>query len=153
MEPRIETLGSKKLVGMRMKMTFSDNRTAELWRWFMPRRDEVRVRLHPGFISMQIFEDLDDRGFRPDTAFEKWAAVEVADQEEIPFGMEPYALSGGKYAVFLHKGPEVRPQRRGSTYSEPGCLNRSMHWTIESISRFWQRITVRMIRMPWNYRS
>ena len=71
----------------------------------MPTRDEVRARLHPGFISMQIFEDLDDRGFRPDAAFEKWAAVEVADQAEIPFGMEPYALSGGKYAVFIHKGP------------------------------------------------
>ena len=105
MEPRIETLEPKKLVGMRERMTFSDNRTAQLWQRFIPRRAEVRARLGPEYISMQVFENLDERGFRPDTAFGKWAAVEVADHDGVPAGMEPYTLAGGKYAVFLHRGP------------------------------------------------
>ena len=36
--------------------------------------------------------------------FEKWAAVEVSDFDKIPDGMEPYALKGGLYAVFIYKG-------------------------------------------------
>ena len=105
MEPRIEILEPKKLIGMRMKMTFARNRTVELWRQFMPRSAEVRARLTPEYISMQIFEDLDDRGFLPDTRFEKWAVVEVARQDAVPEGMEAYTLAGGKYAAFLHEGP------------------------------------------------
>ena len=105
MEPRIEILESKKLVGMRMKMTFSDNKTGELWRQFMPRRGEVQGRLSSGFISMQIYDDLDDRGFRPETSFEKWAAVEVDPQQRVPDGIEAHTLSGGKYAVCIHEGP------------------------------------------------
>ena len=43
--------------------------------------------------------------FSPMTEFEKWAAIEVANIEEIPEGMEAYTLRGGQYAVFNHKGP------------------------------------------------
>jgi hypothetical protein len=32
MEPRIEMLTPKKLIGMRMEMSLLDNKTAELWR-------------------------------------------------------------------------------------------------------------------------
>lgn len=105
MEPRIETLGPKKLVGMRLEMTLATDRTATLWQRFMPRRAEVPNRLGRHFLSMQVFDLLPDQPFTPETPFEKWAAVEVSDHADVPAGMEPYTLSGGKYAVFVHHGP------------------------------------------------
>jgi AraC family transcriptional regulator len=106
-EPRIETLGPKKLVGMRMRMTLADLfiKTPQLWQRFSPRQAEIRERVGTDYVSMQIYEDLGDQGFAPDRAVEKWAAVEVSNQTAVPEGMEPYTISGGKYAVFVHEGP------------------------------------------------
>ncbi|WP_436518067.1 GyrI-like domain-containing protein [Ekhidna sp. To15] len=42
--------------------------------------------------------------FNPNTEFAKWAAVEVANFDDIPKGMNSYVLNGGVYAVFLHNG-------------------------------------------------
>lgn len=110
MQPRIEILesGSLKLVGIRMEMTFSDDRTRELWQRFMRRRHEIVPRDGSHFIAMQIFADLDPDGFKPHTRLEKWAAVEVTHHGQIPEGMESHTLSGGTYAVFLHHGPASR---------------------------------------------
>jgi AraC family transcriptional regulator len=36
LEPRIETMPEKKFVGKCIRMSFSDNRTRELWQRFMP---------------------------------------------------------------------------------------------------------------------
>jgi AraC family transcriptional regulator len=41
MHPRIETLPEKKLVGKWLEMSFANNKTAELWRSFMPRKKEI----------------------------------------------------------------------------------------------------------------
>ena len=38
----IELLVAKKLIGKRLSMTWQNNRTAELWRSFMPRRKEIK---------------------------------------------------------------------------------------------------------------
>jgi hypothetical protein len=45
MKPRIEIVKPKKLVGIHMEMTLSNNKTGELWRQFMPRRKEVKNRI------------------------------------------------------------------------------------------------------------
>jgi AraC family transcriptional regulator len=104
-EPRIELLPEKKLVGKRLTMTLSNNRTAELWGSFMPRRKEVRNTVSSDLYSMQVYDPLlDFKNFNPDTVFEKWATVEVSDFTDIPEGMESYILKGGLYAVFIHKG-------------------------------------------------
>lgn len=42
MEPRIETLNEKKFIGKRVIMSFSEDRTRELWQGFMPRRKEIK---------------------------------------------------------------------------------------------------------------
>lgn len=96
-------LKSMKLVGISMKMSLADNKTAELWQRFMPVCSEVKNRVNTDFISMQIYGE--DWTFSPDAQFEKWAAVEVSTFSEIPANMETYMLQGGKYAVFIHKGP------------------------------------------------
>jgi AraC family transcriptional regulator len=105
MNPRIEILSEKKLVGKRLKMSLAENKTFELWRNFMPRRNEIKNNLTADLFSMQVYDDAAYfQSFNPNAIFEKWAAVEVSDFENIPEGMESYILAGGKYAVFQQKG-------------------------------------------------
>lgn len=94
MEPRIENLEPRKLIGIRMEMSLSNNKTAKLWQQFMPRRDEVKNRTSSDYISMQNYGE--DWKFSPTEIFEKWATVEVSSFSEVPPEMETYLLEGGK---------------------------------------------------------
>jgi AraC family transcriptional regulator len=105
MQPRLENIPDKKLLGKRVRMTLAHNRTAELWSSLMPRRREIKNKLNDDLISMQIFdESFNFRNFNENTVFEKWAAVEVTDFDSIPQGLESAVLKGGLYAIFLHRG-------------------------------------------------
>jgi len=104
MKPRIETLTEKKLIGKLMSMTFSNNKTFELWQSFMPRRKEIQNNVSTLLYSMQIYEPSFFDHFSPDKEFVKWAAIEVADFDTIPDEMETFTLTGGLYAVFPYKG-------------------------------------------------
>lgn len=105
MQPRIELITAKKLVGKRKVMSFADNQTFRLWQSFMPGRKEINNTLKIELISMQVYPQLFDFTF-PDlnAGFEKWAAVEVSDFNRVPHDMETYILTGGLYAVFEYKG-------------------------------------------------
>lgn len=103
MYPKIQLLPSKTLLGKCMKMSFSNDRTGELWRSFMPFRKDILHKIGIDLYSMQIFDAMPD--FKSDATFEKWATVEVSAIEAVPEGMETYTLQGGLYAVFLHQGP------------------------------------------------
>jgi len=105
MESRIELIKPKKLIGMHMEMSLANNRTAELWQKFMPRRKEIKNRINSDYISMQVYDEYRENLFAPNTLFEKWAVVEVSTFDELPEGMETYSLPGGMYAVFIHNGP------------------------------------------------
>jgi len=105
MESRIELIKPKKLIGMHMEMSLANNRTAELWQKFMPRRKEIKNRINSDYISMQVYEEYRENLFAPNTLFKKWAVVEVSTFDELPEGMETYSLPGGMYAVFIHNGP------------------------------------------------
>lgn len=106
MKPRIEEITAKKLIGMRIKTSLAENKTAHLWQKFMSRKDEINSQKNSGYFSVQIFpEDLSFKDFDDKVIFEKWAAVEVKDVDKIPEDMETHALSAGKYAVFIHHGP------------------------------------------------
>ena len=105
MEPRIEIIAEKKLVGKRMTMTFADNKTFELWKSFMSRRKEIKNNQTNDLFSLQVYnESFDFQNFNIHVPFEKWAAVEVSDVDSIPDGMESFTLTGGLYAVFHYKG-------------------------------------------------
>jgi AraC family transcriptional regulator len=103
LEPRIEKIESKKLIGIHMEMSLANNKTGELWQQFMPRRSEVKNRTTTDFISMQSYGE--GWNFSPTAIFEKWATVEVTSFNEVPSKMERYLLEGGEYAVFEHHGP------------------------------------------------
>lgn len=105
MEPRIEILAPKLLVGKRITMSFANNRTAELWGSFMPRRREVVNIVGSDLYSVQVYgADFSFMQFNPNVFFEKWAAIEVNDSGTIPEGLELFKLTGGQYAVFSYKG-------------------------------------------------
>ena len=105
MQPRIETLTEKKIIGKRLTMSFADNQTFKLWQSFVPRRKEIKNNLTTELFSMQVYPQSFDFTFSNLKAeFEKWAAIEVADFETLPTEMETYILTGGLYAVFDYKG-------------------------------------------------
>jgi AraC family transcriptional regulator len=106
MEPRIETLPEKKLIGKSLTMSLTNNRTSELWRSFMPERKEIKNSVSTDLFNLQVYPDsYSFKQFNYGAEFEKWAAVEVSDFNEIPEGMKTLDLKTGLYAVFIHKGP------------------------------------------------
>lgn len=104
MTPRIETLDEHKLVCLRATMSLTKNTTRELWREFMKRRHEIRNCVGTDLYSIQIFDELYFKAFNPHSEFEKLAAAEVSNFNDVPPGMDTFTLPSGLYAVFLHKG-------------------------------------------------
>lgn len=104
MTPRFETIDEKKLVGLRLSMSFANYNVGKLWQAFMPRRKEIKNNLSSDLISMVIYKPNHFEDFKPTNEFERWAAVEVTDFYNVPTEMETFVLPSGKYAVFHHKG-------------------------------------------------
>lgn len=102
---RIETLLEKKLVGKHLTMSLTENRTAELWRSFMPQRNIIQNSISANLFSLQMYdESYSFSEFDPNATFEKWAAVEVSDFAVATDGMEMLTVPSGLYAVFEYKG-------------------------------------------------
>lgn len=105
---RIENLSSKKLIGKRITMSMADNRTAELWRSFMPLRKTIPNTIGTDLISMQVYPSAySSSNFDMRATFDKWAAVEVSDFDAVPDGMEAFTIPAGLYAVFIYKGNPI----------------------------------------------
>lgn len=119
-EQKIVTIPAKKLVGMNIRTSLSDNRTFKLWSTFKPRVREITNRKNSDFYSIQIFDgDLAIDKFTPQTVFEKWAAVEVDSFEQVPDGLKTFTIPAGRYALFIHKGlPEMFPKTSQYIFEE-----------------------------------
>src|SRR6187549_430366 len=105
MNPHIQILPERKLIGQKIEMNFAENKTFELWKSFMPRRKEITQVMNIDLISMQIYpEGFSFEKVNMHSPFTKWAAVEVSDFSSVPEGMETFILEKGMYAVFQHKG-------------------------------------------------
>jgi AraC family transcriptional regulator len=104
MKPRIEILSEKKLIGKRMTMSLSNNKTPELWKSFMPRRKEIENNIGTNLYSMQIYDPFYFSNFDSNANFEKWATIEVTDFDKVPDEMDTFTISSGLYAVFTYKG-------------------------------------------------
>lgn len=97
------------MIGKRLTMSLVNNKTAELWKSFMPWRKEITNKLTNDLISMQVYQPSYFTNFDPASEFEKWAAVEVADFNKVPNDMETFTLTGGLYAMFNYTGPANNP--------------------------------------------
>ena len=104
MNPRIEILKEKKLIGKKLTMSFSDYKAAELWKNFMPRRKEITNNLNNDLISVSVYRPKFYEEFNIENRFEKWATVEVSDLGNVPGDMGTLILTGGLYAVFDFRG-------------------------------------------------
>lgn len=105
MEARIEILKEKKLIGKHIDMSFIENKTFQLWNGFMPRRKEINNTIDTNLYSLEVFPLNHFDNFDPNNNFQKWAAVEVSNFDDIPLEMETLIIPTGLYAVFIHKGP------------------------------------------------
>jgi AraC family transcriptional regulator len=111
MQPRIQNLPEKKLVGKRITLSLAHNKTAELWSNFMPRRNELIHAMNTSLYSVGVYPPLYFTRFNPQTEFEKWAAIEVSSFDQVPADMETLTIPAGQYAVFVHRGPvSLAPQ-------------------------------------------
>lgn len=104
MEPEIIHTKAKKLVGMTMEMSFTDNKTSELWRSFMPRKNEIKHTRNENLISLQNYDPNFFQRFDPNKSFRKWCLREVESFDLIPDGMVTFELPEGQYAVFTYRG-------------------------------------------------
>lgn len=109
MIPKIKHLDEKKLIGKRLTMSLTSNKTRELWQSMMPKRNTIKNNVTKDLISMQVYGPAHFSDFNPNKEFEKWAAVEVTDFEHVPADMETFLLPGGLYAVFDYKGSSNDP--------------------------------------------
>jgi len=104
MEPRFEIISQKTFVGMRVQMSFTNNKTFKLWNSFMPRRKEIENTKGSELYSIEVYNSHFFEQFNPKNEFNKWAAVEVTDCSNLPNEMETLTIPQGLYAVFIHKG-------------------------------------------------
>lgn len=104
MKPRIVNLIEKKLVGKNLIMSLENYKIAELWKDFIPRRKEINNTLSDDLISMVVYNPNHFLDFKPTNEFEKWAAAEVSNFDNVPSNMQTFTLCGGLYAVFDYKG-------------------------------------------------
>lgn len=89
LQPRLLHRPATHLIGMRVELSLSDDRTRALWQRFRPRVREIENRLGNSFFSVQCYPPgFRMENFTPATRFERWAAVEVAATGDIPAGME-----------------------------------------------------------------
>lgn len=110
MTPTIKHLAEKKLIGKSLTMSLANNRTGELWKGFMARRNDIANNLTNELISMQVYPATYFSDFKPTTEFQKWATVEVSDFDTVPDGLEKFVLPAGLYAVFEYKGSSNDPR-------------------------------------------
>lgn len=101
---RIESLKEKKLIGQYITMNFIENKTFQLWSGFMPRKKEIKNSINSDLYSLEIFPVGHFDNFDPNNSFQKWAAIEVSNFDDVPSQMETLIIPSGLYAVFTHKG-------------------------------------------------
>lgn len=104
LQPKIEMIAEKKVIGMRKRMSFSNYSVHSLWGNFMPRKNEISHQVTLDLISLTSYQPTHFSNFHPNNEFEKWAAVEVSELGNIPTEMESLILASGWYAVFHYQG-------------------------------------------------
>jgi predicted transcriptional regulator YdeE/DNA-binding transcriptional MerR regulator len=101
MEPKIVTKPAFKAVGLSYIGKNQTGEIPQMWGRFIPRLNEPR-RINPQSSYGLCFSSPEGAG---EGEFEYVAAVEVADDQQIPAGMVYREVPELKYAVFTHHGP------------------------------------------------
>ena len=104
MEARITHLAEKKLVGKHCTMQFANHNPYELWKSFMPLKKTILNTVGTDLYSLEVYPESFFENFSMQNSFEKWAAIEVSNFDDIPESLDTLIIPSGKYAVFTHVG-------------------------------------------------
>ncbi len=85
-------------------MSFTEDKTADLWKRFMEERNSIQNSIGSNLYSINCYPAQYFSNFNPETTFDKWAAIEVSDYTQMPNHLHKFILPGGLYTVFIHKG-------------------------------------------------
>lgn len=113
---------------MHDRISMQNNTTPQLWQAFGPRLGEIKGRVSPNSYAIQVYDkDITFSSFTPETRFEMWAAIQVADNAPAPEGMEVIEIPAGRYAVFIHRGTASTYSATTSRYIFQEWLPASTH--------------------------
>ena len=105
-EPKIIDFPETRLIGARVRTSFVNDRTSELWRAFRPVTSTIIGRTGGESYSVKVYDgSYSFSQFDPAAEFDKWAAAAASDEAPVPDGMESLIVPAGKYAEFTHVGP------------------------------------------------
>lgn len=105
-QPTVREIGPVMLIGLRGSSSLSNNKLLSMWQTFNARVSEIR-NLTAGMRGYGVCEadpGFDLSLFDESTESSHFIGAEVISLAEVPEGMETKTLTGGKYAVFTHKG-------------------------------------------------
>ena len=104
--PRIVELPEIRVAGIRGETTLRDNCLPQLWEKFNAIVPQVpnRTRNGRGFGICEACQANTLYNMNDDVLFSEVAGVEVDSFEGLPAPFVPKVLSGGRYAVFTHRG-------------------------------------------------
>lgn len=119
-QPEIIDFPETRLIGSRVRMSFVNDRTSELWRSFRPVALSIAGRIGGESYSVRVYDELYSfTKFGPSAEFDKWAAVAVDMDAEVPEGFDELIIPAGKYAEFVHMGPaSAAPRTFGYIFGE-----------------------------------
>ena len=120
-EPRIETISEKKLIGKRLTMSFVRYTIGELWQSFVPRRKEITNNLTNDLVSLVIYGPEHFIDFKPTNDFERWAAVEVEILKAYQQEWRPLFCRAA-FTQCLTIKDRVQNILFFNIFLEPGCL-------------------------------
>ncbi|MGB1239153.1 MAG: AraC family transcriptional regulator [Pseudomonadales bacterium] len=105
LEPRIESRGPLKTVGVVNRYTHEDLNLSLLWSAFMPMASQIPNRVGKSFFG--LYENYRENGASHTTevAFSYVCSVEVEDFSEVPDTMVIREIPAQLYAVFEHRAP------------------------------------------------
>ena len=118
--PKVIEFPETRLIGSRVRTSFVNDRTSELWRGFRPIVSTIAGRVGAEMYSVKVYDaSYSFSPFDPAAEFDKWAAVVVSDGAVVPGGLESMLIAAGKYAKFSHVGPaSAAPQTFGYIFGE-----------------------------------
>lgn len=101
---KIQSMGSKKLIGMSIETSVGDSQAVHAWKKFMPLQKNIPSKEPGTYYSIQDYPEGYLDKFDPHASFTTWAAKEVESLEGISNEFSPVELEGGLYVTFVHKG-------------------------------------------------
>lgn len=105
-QPKVKTIDEVMLVGIKGSITLENNKLLQMWKTFNSCVDKINDTLpgKRGYGVCIVDPDFDIKKFTSSTETNHFIGTEVSSFERVPEEFKTMVLSGGKYAVFTHRG-------------------------------------------------